>query len=438
MYDKKEETMGKSNFLACKFGRVVNVINSNYFRYNIGERINNFVILDRRREWVKTQYNKQYKIKCLKCGFDSIKDEVYRDGEQIDYWIRESYIAKYKCPCCSRPCKVTVVGINDIPTTAPWMVKYFQGGCDEAKKYTKSSTKSFYPICPSCGNIKSSPTTINNLNTKKSIGCICNDGISFPEKVVINILSQLKIKYKHQVSKKDFEWCKRYRYDFCLNVNDEIFILEVHGNQHYNGGFETLGGKDLKQEIQRDEQKRNLAIDNGIKPENYIILDCRYSELEYIKRSIMNSKLGKIISLEYIDWNECFKYATSSMIKEICSYYKNNINIATKDIANMTGVPRCTVIKYLKNGTKLGLCNYNPKEELRKNAIKNGKLNGKRIEVFDTNDISLGVFESASCLERESERIFGVKISAKKIRTSCTNENKRYEGFKFKYVSEAR
>ena len=41
-----------------------------------------------------------------------------------------------RCACCSN--SVVVEGINDIPTTAPWMVDYFPGGYEEAKRYTKN------------------------------------------------------------------------------------------------------------------------------------------------------------------------------------------------------------------------------------------------------------------------------------------------------------
>lgn len=430
----KEVVMNKSNFIACKFGRILG-FNDCSFKYSVNDKVNNFLILERDMRFDKTQNKKFYKIKCLKCGFNSKTDEVYKNGIKIDYWVLESNLSRYKCPCCSNPCKITVLGINDIPTTAPWMIKYFQGGYDEAKLYTKSSTKKFYPICPICKNIKSNLITINSLNTKKSIGCICGDGVSFPEKVVINILQQLNVKYKHQVNKSDFSWCKTYRYDFSFTINNELYILEVHGNQHYEGGFESLGGKNLNQQLEIDRKKKELAISNGINENNYIVLDCRYSDIDYIKQSLINSDLNKIISLDHINWEKCFEYAISSRVKDACSYYRNNKDISTKEVANAIGVNRVTAIEYLKIGSVIGLCDYNPHEEFKKNSERNGKLNGRRVEVFDKDNASVGIFESASYLERESERLFGVKISAKKIRTSCTKEGRRYEGFKFKYYN---
>ena len=34
------------------------------------------------------------------------------------------------------------------------MVKYFQGGIDEARRYTYNSRQKIYPICPDCGRVK--------------------------------------------------------------------------------------------------------------------------------------------------------------------------------------------------------------------------------------------------------------------------------------------
>lgn len=36
-------------------------------------------------------------------------------------------------------------------------------------------------------------------------------------------------------------------------------------------------------------------------------------------------------------------------------------------------ISRITINRYLKKGSKIGLCSYNPKEEQIKNGIKNGK-----------------------------------------------------------------
>ena len=83
----------------------------------------------------------------------------------------------------------------------------------------------------------------------------------------------------------------------------------------------------------------------------------------------------------------------------------------------MNNISRSTIINYLKKGKELGWCNYNPKEENKKITDKNlefYKKSRKKIEVFK-NDISLGVFESITYVEKHSMELFGVQVSNKNI-----------------------
>ena len=91
---------------------------------------------------------------CVKCGYEC--GEHYKKQEyKKEYWIIETDILQnHGCPVCCRNPQIVVKGINDIPTTAPWMIPYFQGGYEEAKLYTFSSSYKINPICPDCGNIK--------------------------------------------------------------------------------------------------------------------------------------------------------------------------------------------------------------------------------------------------------------------------------------------
>lgn len=118
-----------------------------------------------------------YYVKCLKCGATFYKP----------FFLRQT-----GCPVCSN-IKV-VQGINDIPTTNPEMIKYFQGGVEEAKLYHSGSTQKIYPKCPECGRIHNKLVSITNLKLY-GFQCICSDGISYPEKFVINLLDQCNINY---------------------------------------------------------------------------------------------------------------------------------------------------------------------------------------------------------------------------------------------------
>ena len=233
-YNGKEFDINSTGFKNCRIGRILGK-RTKEFKIKIGQVFKDdkrdLVITDREyRDRVDNKgNNKYYKYTCNVCGW-------------TEGWILEGNLTgkrKHGCSCCRG---FTIVeGINDIPTTAPWMVKYFQGGYDEAKLYTKSCGKKIKPICPSCKNIREKFMTVNDLYMKKSIGCKCGDNISYPEKFMYNILKQLNIKFETQLSKTKFEWCKNKLYDFYLSEYN--CIIETHGRQHYErakGFYKTL------------------------------------------------------------------------------------------------------------------------------------------------------------------------------------------------------
>ena len=73
--------------------------------------------------------------------------------------------------------------------------------------------------------------------------------------------------------------------------------METHGKQHYEDGFKGCGGRTLEEEQQNDKNKYELAIKNGIKQQNYIVIDCSKSDLEFIKNNIINSRLNELFNL---------------------------------------------------------------------------------------------------------------------------------------------
>ena len=168
------------------------------FKFNIGDKFKDdkkdLIIIDREYRTTKKNHNeKWYKYKCNKCGWN-------------EGWISEYKIEARGCSCC---CGRTVVkGINDISTTAPWMVKFFSNKND-AYKYTCGSNKKIKTKCPDCGNEKY--MIINNL-FKKGFSCNkCSDGFSYPNKFMFNVLEQLNEEF---VSECSPIWVEGKFYDF--------------------------------------------------------------------------------------------------------------------------------------------------------------------------------------------------------------------------------
>jgi len=253
---------------------------------------------------------------------------------------------------------------NMIVTTHPKLVRYFINK-EDIYKYSAFSSKKIPMKCPDCGyekNKRISGLTISGFACPK-----CGDGVSYPEKFMFNVFEQLLDKdFQIQLSKTSFNWCGDYKYDnYIEKINS---IIETGGLQHYE---ENHGNWKMSlDEIQiNDFDKEWLARENKIK--NYIIIDCRKSEIEWIKDSIMNSKLPKLLDFKEddIDWLKCHEYACNSLVKMVCDLWNKGIKII--EIANKLKIGKSTTWRYLTQGTKLGWCNYSGKEEIKKkNSIK--------------------------------------------------------------------
>lgn len=353
----------------------------------------------KRESLTKNEMVKWYRCKCNRCGTD-------------EAWINEYHLKEGRgCPVCHS--KRVSIGINDIPTTAPWMIPYFQGGYDEAKVYTKSSSQKILPICPDCGEISNKSFSIANIYSRHSIRCTCSDGVSFPEKFIMSVLKQLNINFLPQLTKTTFSWCGKFKYDFYMpSVN---CIIETHGEQHYKG----CSWADYEITHENDIVKKSLAIQNKVK--NYIELDCRKSELKWIKRSIMKSTLPKLLNFseEDIDWIKCEEDSYKNIIKEICDFKNTHPELNATDMTPFFNVDRSTIGKYLHKGEKLGWCTYNGCS--------------KYVEVFN-DGISFGKFNSAKELSELSVQKFGIYLHPELIKRVCRKQVDIYKGYYFEYT----
>lgn len=430
-YNDREFNISTSNFVNCKLGRLLGKYTSG-FKVEIGQVFKDYnrdlTIIDigykkRDRNNGGIELQKLYKYKCNKCGFDCGVN--YRNGEyKADYWIEESNLLIHKkgCACCCSSPKTVVPTINSIFATDKWMVKL---GIDESEaiKFTSKSNKKIKCICPYCESINFK--TCNTIYRDKSISCRhCGDGVSYPEKFVNNVLSQINIDFQTQYNPK---WIGRKRYDFYIPMLN--MIIEVHGEQHYK---ETSIGRSLLEEQENDRIKKESAIENGV--EHYIVLDCRESNMEWIKNSILKSALNELFNLSNIDWLKSDEYALNNLVKIICNYWSENDEyLSIENLTKMFGLCRSTIVTYLKKGSELGWCNYNVKKQMMKSGFNTGKSLGKQVEAFK-NGVSMGVFESASELERISNNLFGTKLSHGCISLVCNNKQNNHKGFTFQYI----
>ena len=216
---------------------------------------------------------------------------------------------------------------------------------EKDKKYNRN--RRYYLIrCMNCGYehwVREENLLHQNYNC-----IICGDGVSYPEKVMRCILKLLNIEFVVELNKKQFEWCDKYRYDFYLPEYD--IIIETHGGQHY---FDTPNGfkKSFKEEMINDNNKQELALKHVTK---YIVIDCRYSDINWIKSKILESELFEKFNFDIIDWEKIDEFATNSLVKKVCDYYNNNSDELLKNIAGYFNLCPATIKKYLTKGKKLG------------------------------------------------------------------------------------
>ena len=426
VYENKIHSIGINGFSKCEIGKIIGK-HTKEFKIEIGQVFKDdkrdLIIIDREyRKRIKNDgtvlNDKWYKYHCSKCG--------------AELWIIESGLLRKKsgCGCCSG--RTVVKGINDIATIYPHLVKYFVN-IEDAYIHTFGSGDKILMKCPNCGFEKE--LTISNLYYQGFSCQQCSDGVSYPEKVMYNLLKQLNMDFVTQYNKTNTKWCGKYRYDFYFKLNNEEYIIETHGLQHYeeNTNFKMP----LKEVKENDKDKKELAIKNGIKPQNYIVVDCRYSDLNFIKNNILHSRLNEIFNLNNINWIKIGQDSEKSLVKEVCDYWHlhneiNNEGLTTKDLSIEFKLYRTTIIRYLKKGVKLNWCNYNPKEEFIKHNKKLGKSYSKIVEVFK-NGVSVGVFESVSKIEKLSNELFGVKLYGGSITEVCNKKRKLYKGYYFEY-----
>ena len=142
---------------------------------------------------------------------------------------------------------------------------------EQMKMYMPKSSKRVIVTCPDCGRKKE--IIVQSL-LKNGLGCICGDGFSYPNKFMYAMLEQLNIEFISEYSPK---WANKKQYDIYIpSVN---CIIENNGAQHYSDGWYKGQHVDI---TKNDEYKKAMAKENQI--QNYIIIDCRKSKKDWIKK----------------------------------------------------------------------------------------------------------------------------------------------------------
>jgi len=388
-YKDEVSTIMVSSFSEGKLCSVLGIKIQRYY-YDIGNIIKNsngsLKILEQIR--MNKKQDRGYNYECCNCHYTgTITEGNLRDDKG--------------CPVCKN--KKVKIGINDMWTTNPEMARMLKNK-DDGYKYVENSNKRVDWICPQCNNIikqrQINYTKVNGLSCGR-----CSDGISIPNKFMYNLLLQLGQNFSTETS---FKWSNGKRYDFYLL--DHNCLVEMQGGYHFQDS--KVPRNKERDEQKNDELKKTLATNNNI--DKYIQIDARVSELELMKNSILNSQLKFILDLDKIDWNKCFQDSLKSLVIIINEYWCKNINSTTSDMAKIFKINVSTIMKYLKQGSTLGLCDYTTSI-----SKKRAKINMcKKIICINTNN----VFKSL----REASNWGGVK-STSGI-TACLKGERKFAG----------
>lgn len=326
-----------------------------------------------------------------------------------------------RCPYCSG--KKVLIGFNDLWTTHPDIAKLLKNP-EDGYKYTYGSKKNLDFICPYCGNI-THPKIYNVC--RQGLSCpLCSDGVSYPEKFIRQLLTQMQISFIPQISKSisGFEWVKNYRYDCYFEYCNCCYFIETdgglgHGNQVFGSNKKDTDG------LMRDREKDALAIMHNI---DVIRIDCNYSmnlRYEHMKNAVINSKLNKIFDLSIVDWDTCNIKSQNSLVKEACDLYIDGITVPI-NIGKVLNISETTAREYLKRGAEFGWCDYNA----RIASQINYQTRSKSVIAIDINNNKQYYFDSISACSRELTNIYNIPMFKSRIAMSCKT-GKSYKGFLF-------
>lgn len=297
---------------------------------------------------------------------------------------------------------------------ASWMQQYLADPMD-AYKYCYSSNKYINTKCPVCGHIDK--MIVSNMYYRGFRCAICDSNISFPNRLMRSILTQLSIDFIPEVgSRHGFDWMGKYLYDFWIqDTNGKNILIEM------DGGFHRY-----EEQKKIDIIKTKLAITNGF---DVVRIDCMYQDydkFEYIKNKIINSALSGVLPLKKIDWDVCLSDAQKNIFLQVCKMYDSGDSI--EDISIEMKLSRTTIHKYIKQGYSIGVCRtytesgYAQRRDFKRVAqIRDGAI--------------VRVFASRHEVESLSDDIYGVHLTKWQVGCLCRNEESHPSGLNFKYIT---
>ena len=229
-------------------------------------------------------------------------------------------------------------------------------------------------------------------------------------------------------SEKRFEWSNGRIYDIYIpSINT---IIEAHGIQHYEQtGFAVT----LAEQQEIDKYKHDMAIKNGII--NYIEVDCRESNREYISMNILNSKISELLDLKDVNWDEVDINASSDVLEQFCTIWNNGIHDLNQ-IGEKVGYKPNSLYSYMRKARDLSLIEYDEAEMIkRRNEKSYAKKQYKEFTPIICTDNGY-VFNTLKTCEKLSDELFGTHLLTSCLCVVCKGRNKDTKGFHCEYITK--
>lgn len=353
-----------------------------------------------------------YHYKCDICGYEGSM-------------TKHKLWGRHGCPACAG--SVVVPGINDFNSKYPSLVKYLVKPSD-GKKVTAGSEKKLRCKCPICGTEKmASPYAISH----GKFSCNqCSDGFSYASKALTALLRQVGIVFESEYNPK---WAGDKRYDHYIPILNTI--IEEHGIQHY----EDTSRSKKDDQVANDLKKEIMARENGII--EYIQLDCRVSDIMYIRKSIRQTHLLSLLGVSdgEVDWDQIDYLASStSYMRKACDLWNTGKYATTSQVAKEIGLSAKTISKYLVRGNKLGMTQYDAMEECNKVRKMNSDNMKMAIQqcLLENPSVVVATYDSIS----EASRLTGIDKShlAKvcKANTDGVSKPRMAGGYHWRYAKK--
>lgn len=272
--------------------------------------------------------------KCKLCGAI-----IYRSPNRVISYLKKGL---YICQQCSG--KKLFIGKNDLWTTDPEIASMLKNP-EDGYRTTRKSDKKFDWVCPNCGCVITQKS-VNNTVVNGLVCHLCGHTRSLGHRLVNSVLEEIGINY---INEKTFYWLHNRQYD--IYIEDKNCIIEVHGIQHY----EECGFTLLEYQIENDKLKKDTALMNGI--ENYIVIDARISDMDFIITSIKNNTdFNSLFDISEVSWKNVVSNISTPNTIRILNLYNNGKSVS--QIAENVHLSDVVVSRKLNDLTKYGLCEY--------------------------------------------------------------------------------